>query len=116
MNQQGDHLCTDYSSYGSGADPTIDRDASEAECRANYLELVDKLIRYERALEVTHRIAEDDVDIQAGENTFIFNAEIDNGVMYAAEKSDEAVLHKVGESLDLKMVAQSVDGVAGTLL
>ena len=32
---------------------------------------------------------------QNGENTFIFNALIENGVIYAAENSEEAELLKV---------------------
>ena len=31
---------------------------------------------------------------QNGENTFIFNAEIDNGVMFAAEATEDAELKK----------------------
>jgi hypothetical protein len=79
----------DYSSFGSGPDGA-DLDGAEAESRANYHKLVDRLTKYERSLEVTTRIEEDGVDIQCGENTFIFNASIDNGVIMAEENSETA--------------------------
>ena len=72
--------------YGKGGRHT-DIDASEAACRAKYHGLVEKISKYERAMQVTSRLAEDRVDIQAGENTFIFSEEIDNGVIYAKENS-----------------------------
>ena len=93
VNQQGEHVCKDYSSYGSGSGGA-DLDASEAACRANYLELVDRMTRYERALDVTERLDDDKVDIHAGQNTFIFNAAIKNGVIVAAENSHSAKLIK----------------------
>ena len=84
----------DYSSFGTGANGA-DRDASEALCRRNYHELVEQLTKYERALDVHARITEEGVNLLNGENTFIFNAEIQNGVIYCAENSDEAKLLKV---------------------
>jgi len=94
VNQQGEQVCKDASSFGSGVDGA-DCDATEAECRANYHQLVSKITRYERAADVNDRILEDGVNIHAGENTFIFNASIDNGVILADENSDEAKLIKV---------------------
>ena len=94
VNQQGEQVCKDASSFGSGVGGA-DCDATEAECRANYHQLVAKITRYERAADVYDRILEDGVDILAGQNTFIFNASIDNGVILADENSDEAKLIKV---------------------
>ena len=96
MSQQDEAMYSDFSSFGSGPGGT-DRDASEALSRANYLELVDKLTKYERALDVTNRIYEEGISIQKGENTFIFNAKIENGVVFVPENGgeEEAELVKV---------------------
>ena len=94
VSQEGESVCMDYLSFGSGPDGA-DLDGAEAESRANYHKLVDRLSKYERSLEVTTRIEEDGVDIQCGENTFIFNASIDNGVIMAEENSKTAKLIKV---------------------
>jgi len=117
VNQCDEPGYIDYSSFGSGP-PSLahpegcDRDASEAQCRANYQELVEKLTKYERALEVTNRINEDGINIQNGENTFIFNAEIDNGAMYAAENSEEAELLKVRYSSLLTILIMEAVGLS----
>lgn len=94
VDQQGVFIIMDYSSFGSGPEGK-DLDGSEAECRANYESLVDRITKYERALHVTDRINQDGVDIQAGENTFIFSASIDNGIILAEENSNLAQLFKV---------------------
>jgi len=68
VNQQDEPGFVDYSSFGSGPG-SCDLDASEAQCRTNYDQLVDNLLKYERALEVTSRLNEDGINIQNGENT-----------------------------------------------
>ena len=63
VNQQDEPGFVDYSSFGSGPG-SCDLDASEAQCRTNYDQLVDNLLKYERALEVTSRLNEDGINIQ----------------------------------------------------
>ena len=94
MNQQDELMYRDYSSFGTGPNGT-DRDASEAQCRRNYQELVEQMTKYERALDVKQRIDDESVNLLNGENTFIFNAEIDNGVIFCPENSEDAKLLKV---------------------
>ena len=63
VNQQDEVMYTDFSSFGSGPDGT-DRDASEAQCRRNYNNLVRKITKYERAKDVYNRLCEDGIQIQ----------------------------------------------------
>ena len=41
------------------------------------------------------RLMQDGINIQNGDNTFIFNAKIDNGVLLAEENSEASELIKV---------------------
>ena len=63
VNQQDEVMYTDFSSFGSGPNGT-DRDASEAQCRRNYTNLVRKITKYERAKDVYNRLCEDGIQIQ----------------------------------------------------
>ena len=101
MNQQDEPGYCDYSSFGSGPDGT-DSDETEVECRQNFLTLVERLTRYERALDVTSRLRADGINLQDGDNTFIFNARIDNGVIRADENSDDAELMKVNAAYTVR--------------
>jgi hypothetical protein len=94
VNQDDELMYRDYSSFGTGNNGA-DRDASEAMCRRNYHELIEQMTKYERSLDVHSRIQEENVNLLNGENTFIFNAEINNGVIYCAENTEEATLLKV---------------------
>ena len=87
-------LHQDFSSFGSGPD-SEHRDATEAKCYGNFENLVEKIIQYERALDVHDRLNADGILIENGDNTFIFSASIDNGVILAEEGSEETKLLKV---------------------
>ena len=115
MNQQNKPLFYDYTSFGSG-EGGLDQDASEARCRSCFEDLVDRLVEYERALEVTTRLEEDGIEIQNGDNTFIFNSQIDNGVIYAEESSEDAELLKVATFLSVYFPEQLKLQIAGAVL
>ena len=108
-NQRDESIYADYSSFGTGPDGT-DRDASEAQARANYNGLVDKITRYERALEVHTQLVEEGIDTQSGDNTDIFNNSIDNGVILVKENCEVASLIQViVPSLTLRMCCSLTD-------
>merc|ERR1711865_379668 len=94
VNQRDDPMYSDYSSFDSSPEG-INRDASEAQARENYKNLVDKITRYERALAVQNKILDAGVDLHKGENTDIFDAQIDNGIISTQENCEEAVLLQV---------------------
>ena len=90
VDQLGKKIYKDFSSYGSKHDTA----ASEVS-RLNVLELLEKLLQYERVLDVHMRLESQGVDLQKGENTDIFNAQIDNGVLLATRAAAQAELLKV---------------------
>ena len=81
----------DYCSFSSDKDSN----ASEAAARTNFNTLWEKITTYERSRAVNARIEEDGVDLLIGENTSIFDEHIDNGIIYAFAKGEEAELLKV---------------------
>merc|ERR1712166_867578 len=80
VNQRDEPIHVDYSSFGS-----CDENATQAEARANYQELVHQITNYERTLAVRARIAEDGIDLSMGENTSIFEEEIDKGIIRTSD-------------------------------
>ena len=90
VDQLGQKLYKDFASYGS----THDTAASEMS-RLNMLKLLEKLLQYERVLDVHMRLESQGVDLQKGDNTNIFNDEIDNGVLLATSAAEQAKLLKV---------------------
>ena len=93
VNQRNQPVFEDFSSFGTGPGG-VDVDATEAACRRNYESLVSRIKQYERSLDVHNRLMEDSINIQNGENTFIFNARIDNGVVFAEQDEEECELFK----------------------
>ena len=90
VDQLGRKIYKDFASYGSKHDTA----ASEVS-HLNMLELLEKLLQYERVLDVHMRLESQGVDLQKGDNTDIFNAQIDNGVLLATSAAEQAKLLKV---------------------
>ena len=90
VDQLGQKLYKDFASYGS----THDTAGSEMS-RLNMLKLLEKLLQYERVLDVHMRLESQGVDLQKGDNTNIFNDKIDNGVLLATSAAEQATLLKV---------------------
>ena len=87
MNQQDQQLYKDFSSFGSVHDS-----AASKYSRLNYNELLEKLLKYERALHVHERLTSEEIDLQRGDNTDIFNAEIENCILVAKEDEEGKLL------------------------
>jgi len=110
VNQRDDPMYSDYSSFDSSPEG-INRDASEAQARENYKNLVDKITRYERALAVQNKILDAGVDLHKGENTDIFDAQIDNGIILTQENCEEAVLLQVRYSTLIMILSVEAVGL-----
>ena len=87
VNQQDQQLYRDFSSFGSVHDS-----AASKYSRLNYNELLEKLLKYERALHVHERLTCEDIDLQRGDNTDIFNVEIENCILVAKGDEDAKLL------------------------
>ena len=92
VNQCDEPIYVDYSSFGSHAK---DENTTQADARANYQELVHQITSYERTLAVHARIAEDGIDLSMGENTSIFEEQIDNGIIRTLTGTNDVQLSKI---------------------
>lgn len=106
VDQLGQKLYKDFASYGS----THDTAGSEMS-RLNMLKLLEKLLQYERVLDVHMRLESQGVDLQKGDNTNIFNDKIDNGVLLATSAAEQAKLLKVRYSTLITVLLQDAVGL-----
>lgn len=75
-NQKDEFIYSDYSSFGTGPNKS-DANDYERQCRANYDELLQKIVKIEESKEMFERLEERGEDVWLGENTTVFEEDFE---------------------------------------